>query len=144
MKSLTIKIACLAACVLIGRPMPSGAAQKDPIVEARGPTIVAFFELVTQEDLDKNPDTYEALADFQVYAKQLRDRLTGTGIEFHELYVHSFRLRVGKRLLAVNVSKAGVGYCFVTPGKKPRMEYGVMTDSDALIVAKEYFGSSAK
>lgn len=105
---------------------------------------MAFFELVTQEDLDKNPDTYEALADFQVYAKQLRDRLTGTGIEFHELYVHSFRLRVGKRLLAVNVSKAGVGYCFVTPGKKPRMEYGVMTDSDALIVAKEYFGSSAK
>ncbi len=30
------------------------------------------------------------------------------------------------------------------PGKKPRIEYGVMTDADLLQVANDYFGTSAK
>jgi hypothetical protein len=137
-------IACIAACVFTGRIAPIAAAEKQPLVEVRGPTVVAFFEPVTQEELEKNPDTNEALADFQLYAKQVRNRLMEAGIEFHELYAHSFRLRVGKRLTTFQPTTADVGYYLVAPGKKPRIEYGVMTDADLLKVANEYFGISSK
>jgi hypothetical protein len=32
----------------------------------------------------------------------------------------------------------------VAPGKKPRVEYGVMADADLLQVANEYFGLAPK
>lgn len=37
-----------------------------------------------------------------------------------------------------------VGYYFISPGKQPRVEYGVMTDDDLLHAAKEHFGTSTK
>jgi hypothetical protein len=119
-----------------------GSRQATPC-RVRGPTVVAFFDPVTQEELEKDPDTNEALADFEVYAKKVRNPLREAGIEFHELSAHSFRLRLGKRLITFRPAK-GVGYYLVEPGKKPRIEYGVMTDADLLKVANEYFGISAK
>lgn len=101
---------------------------------------MAFSPPVTEEELKKDPDTNEALADFSIYAKEARDRLMGAGIEFHELYAHSFRLRVGKRLTTFRPTKTEVGYYLVSPGKKPRIEYGVMTHLDLIETANEYFG----
>lgn len=106
----------------------------------RGPTVVAFFEPVTQAKLDKDPDTNEALADFQLYAANVRRPLMNSGIEFHELYAHSFRLRVGNQLITFRPAKMDVGYYLIAPGKKPRIEYGVITDADLLHLANEYFG----
>jgi hypothetical protein len=37
----------------------------------------------------RNQDTNEALADFQNYAKQARDRLAKMGIDFNEVYGNS-------------------------------------------------------
>jgi hypothetical protein len=142
-KWLMFAIASIAACVLTGRIAPIAAAERQPLVEVRGPTVVAFFEPVTQEELEKDPDTNEALADFQIYAKKVSEPLRAAGIEFHELSAHSFRLRVGKRLTTFRPAK-GVGYYLVEPGKKPRIEYGVMTDADLIALAKEYFEISAK
>jgi hypothetical protein len=34
------------------------------------------------------------------------------------------------------------GYYFIAHGKKPHVEYGVMTDADLLAAAKQYFGVS--
>jgi len=82
----------------------------------------------------------EALADFQFYARSVRAPLRKAGIEFYELYTHSFGLRVGNKWTTFWPAKANVGYYFVAPGKKPRIEYGVMTDSDLLQVANAYFG----
>ena len=110
----------------------------------RGPTVVAFFEPVPQAKLEKEPDTNEALADFQLYAKNVREPFRKAGIEFHELYAHSFRLRDGNKLTTFRTGKVGVGYYLVAPGKDPRVEYGVMTDADLLQLANEYFGISAK
>ena len=136
------RIAWVAVCVFAVAPI--AAAEKHPLVVVRGPTVVAFFEPITQAELEKDPDANEALADFQFYAKSVREPLTQAGIEFHELYAHSFRVRVGRALATFRPVKADVGYYLVAPGKKPRIEYGVMTDSDLLGVAKEYFGISAK
>jgi len=63
---------------------------KQPVFDIKRPTIIAFFPPVTQAQLEKDPDTNEALADFQLYAKQVREPLRKAGIEFHELYAHSF------------------------------------------------------
>jgi hypothetical protein len=38
------------------------------------------------------------------------------------------------------MSKIGVGYFFIAPGKEPHVEYGVMTDADLLDAARKYFG----
>ncbi|MBZ5505500.1 MAG: hypothetical protein LAO78_08440 [Acidobacteriia bacterium] len=138
MKHLMCAIACVL-CALTG-PIAPVAAEKQPIVAVRGPTILAFFKPVPQAKLDKNPDTNEALADFQLYATNVREPLRKAGIEFHELYVNSFRLQVGSRLIMFRPAKVDVGYYLVAPGKKPRVEYGVMTDADLLQLANKYFG----
>jgi hypothetical protein len=144
MKRLMFAIACVVVCVLTGRMAPSAAAEKQPLVVVRGPTVVAFFKPVTDAEMEKDPDTNEVLADFQLYTSHVREPLGRRGIEFHELYAHSFRLRVGKRLTTFRPGKVDVGYYFVSPGKTPRIEYGVMTDADLLLVADQYFGISAK
>jgi hypothetical protein len=93
-----MSVAAYVALFCLNTPLPSGASEKQPVVIVRGPTLVAFFEPVSQEKLEKDPDSNEALADFQLYAKNVREPLRKAGIEFHELYAHSFRLRVGNRI----------------------------------------------
>jgi hypothetical protein len=137
MKRFRSAIACAAFCVVA---IALRAAEKQPLVVVRGPTVIAFFEPVPSGEVGKDADANEALADFQFYARSVRQPLRKAGIEFHELYTHSFRLRVGKRLTTFRPVKVDVGYYLVAPGKKPRIEYGVMTDSDLLQVANEYFG----
>jgi len=143
MKRLMSAIACVALCAFTGPAAPA-AAEKQPVIVVRGPVLVAFFEPVPQAKLAKEPDTNEALVDFHLNAKNVREPFRKAGIEFHELYAHSFRLRDGNKLTTFRPGKVGVGYYFVEPGKNPRVEYGVMTDADLLQLANEYFGISAK
>jgi hypothetical protein len=142
MKRLMSVIACVVLFAFTD-PVAPAAADEQPVIVVRGPTVVAFFEPVRQAKL-KDPDTNEALADFQLYAKNVRELLKKAGIEFHELYTYSFRLRVGNRLTTFRPDKVNVGYYLVAPGKRPRVEYGVMTDADLLQAANEYFGIPAK
>ena len=136
MKRFRSAIAYFAFCVIAIAP---GAAEKQPVVVVRGPTVIAFFKPVPSEQVDKDADANEALSDFQLYASRARVPLRNAGIEFHELYTHCFRLRVGNKLTTFRPAKVGVGYYFVAPGKKPRIEYGVMTHADLLQVANAYF-----
>jgi hypothetical protein len=137
MRRLLSTISFVALCVLT---VASGATEKQPVVLVRGPTVVAFFKPVPQAKLDRDADTNEALADFQLYATNVRKPLRKEGIEFHELYAYSFQLRDGKRLTTFRPAKVKVGYYLVAPGRKPRIEYGVRTDADLLQVANQYFG----
>jgi hypothetical protein len=119
-------IACFALYVIAGSVAP-GAAEKRPVIVVRGPTVVAFFESVPHAQLDKDPDTNEALADFQFYARNVRAQLRKEGIQFHKIYAHSFQLHIGNKVTTFRPVKVDVGYYLVAPGKKPRIEYGVMT-----------------
>jgi hypothetical protein len=130
-------------CALCGQVSLVAAADEQPVVAIAGPTIVAFFP-VTKAELQKDADTNEALADFQFYAKQVREPLKKAGIEFSEVYARSFRVRIGQETTVFRPVKGGVGYYLIAPGKKPRIEHGVMTNGDLLQVANEYFGTSAK
>jgi hypothetical protein len=143
-KRLIVLFGLATVCLLTARTSPVSAAEKPPLVVAEGRTIVAFFPPVSDAKLQKDADTNEALADFQLYATRVREPLKNAGVEFHELYTRSFRVRVGKAVTTFRPAKVDVGYYFVVPGKKPRIEYGVMTDADLLQVANEYFGVHAK
>jgi hypothetical protein len=105
---------------------------------------VAFFVPLTQVQLEKVPELKKALADFQFFANNVRDPLINSGVMFHELYAHSFRLRIRKQVTTFSPVKNIVGYYLVAPDKKPRIEYGVMNAADILETATEYFGIRAQ
>jgi hypothetical protein len=139
----TCLFAVALVCVLGPQVSLVVAAEKQPVVVVTGPTIVAFFP-VTRAELQKDGDTNETLSDFQFYAKQVREPLKKTGIEFSEIYAQSFRVRIGQEATVFRPAKGNVGYYLIVPGKKPRIEYGLITNTDLLQVANEYFGTSAK
>ena len=144
MKRLIVLFGFAAVCLLAIRTLPVLAADNPPLVVVEGRTIVAFFPPVSDDESQKDADTNEALADFQLYATNAREPLKNAGIEFHELYTRSFRVRVGKVVTTFHPAKVDVGYYLVAPGKKPRIEYGVMTDADLLLLANDYFGARIK
>lgn len=137
MKRLILVFGC-SLCILIAQASLVARAETEPLVIGSR-IIVAFFPPVTKAELQKDADTNEALADFQFYATRLREPLKKAGIDFHEVYAHAFRVRVGKTITTFRPAAGDVGYYFVAPGKRPRIEYGVMTDADLLQVANEYF-----
>jgi len=130
-------VLCISIALGAQRPGPI------PIVNVEKPTIVAFFPnvaTVRSEDADGN----EALSDFEVYAQRLRRPLSELGIQFSEQYGRSFRIRVSSNTIVFTPKAGTPGYYLIAPGRKPQIEYGVMTDSDLLPIAKEYFGISGR
>ena len=125
-------------------PLPLQSAKKTPTFDVHGPTILAFFPPVTEAELLKDPDANTALDDFQFYARKVRQPLEKKGIEFREVYAHRFSIRRGTTVLTFAPKKTQVGYYFVAPGKKPHIEYGVMTDADLLQAADEYFRAAQR
>ncbi|HET9099536.1 MAG TPA: hypothetical protein VFN62_04030 [Acidobacteriaceae bacterium] len=65
-------------------------------------------------------------------------------MDFHEVFAHSFRVRLGSKTIGFHPGKVDVGYYLVIPGKRPCVEYGVMSDTDLLQVAHKYFGQALK
>ncbi len=102
------------------------------------PTIVAFFAPAKQSDNDA--DANEVLSDFQLYASRAHPHLKKAGIDFTVATTTSFKVRTGMKLRSFRTGKIGVGYYFIAPDKEPHAEYGVMTDSDLLDLARQYFG----
>jgi hypothetical protein len=111
-----------------------------PVVNADEPTIVAFFPNASQTRSD-DADSNEALSDFEFYADRVKEPLNRIGIEFTEQFGRSFRIRSGSQSRLFMPKADRCGYYFIARGKKPRIEYGVMTDVDLIVLAKQYFGS---
>jgi len=134
MKSYPAWARALMLLVLI--PARVGFSQKQPpSFEITGPTIIAFFSPVTQNQTDDN----EALSDFQFYFSKVGDPLKRAGISLYRADAHSFRVRNAGRSQTFRSGKIVVGYYLVSPGVAPQIQYGVMTDSDLLEIARKYF-----
>jgi hypothetical protein len=116
------------------------ALPKQPRVVIRRPTVIAFFSPVTERELERDPDTKEALADFQFYASRAREPLLKLGVDFKEVYARSFRVTVSGRTIIFHAGSVGVGYYFISAGTKPRVDHGVNTDDGIIGAAKEHFG----
>ena len=116
-------------------------ATKRPVIEVQKPSIVAFYPPLSASDAEK-PEEIESLSDFRLSIEGARKSLRAAGIEIHEVYSTSFRIRVGAKTTSFHPTEDGVGYYLIAPGKPPSVEYGVMTDADLIHVAKQYFGSA--
>jgi hypothetical protein len=114
-----------------------------PVVNVEGATIVAFFPnaaKIGSEDADGN----EALSDFEFYAERLKKPLSKLGIQFSVQYGRSFRIHMGSNTTVFTPKADSPGYYLIALGRKPHIEYGVLTDSDLLPIAKQYFGTSRR
>ena len=123
-----------------GTSAQASTTARPPSFQIRKPTIIAFFPPVSDKELDADPDTSDALDDFQYYADEVRGPLKKAGVDFEESYTHSFTVHADNKTIVFRVGKDDVGYYFIAPGKKPHVEYGVMTDEDILSEAHKYFG----
>src|SRR5690242_12665064 len=144
MKQQILLLTVAATSILAAQTLRVVAATKSPLIVVTGRTVIAFCPPSTKTQLQKDADTSEALADFQLYSSQVREPLRKADIGFYELHTASFRVRVGKEISTFRASKVDIGYYLIAPGKAPRVEYGVMTASDLLQVADEYFKVQAK
>jgi hypothetical protein len=125
--------------VLAASLAPGKAGDKTPVFAIDRPTVIAFFPHNAKAD-KKNSDTNDSLSDFQLYAASARQPLQDAGIDLQVIYTGEFRTALRGQTQTFHSPKAEVGYYLVASGKKPRIEYGVMTDTDLLRIAREYFG----
>ena len=122
-------------------PVLAVAGDAFPAVQLTGPTIVAFFPPVTQKHVNADLNLGETLGDFQAHLRRAKRRLEASGIKVHELYTRQFQVETVGSARAFRPGKSGIGYYFIRPGAKPRIEYEVMSDVDILDVAAQYSGS---
>jgi hypothetical protein len=115
-----------------------------PILEIKGSTVIAFFGPVTQDEIAKDADLNESLSDFQYHLHSAKSRLEEAGVTVYELYANSFSMKLLKSTTTFKPKNANVGYYFIMPGEKPKIQYGVMSDVDLLYIANEYFGKKIK
>jgi hypothetical protein len=132
---LFLVMALLAA----GGTLEAQRVPQGPVIEIHRATIIAFYPPGSKGD-EADADADEALSDFQFYAERIKQPLSNAGIVLQVLYANSFRVCLGTGTITFH-PKTRIGYYLVAPGKKPHIEYGVMADSDLLLVAKRYFGS---
>jgi hypothetical protein len=111
-----------------------------PILEIKGPTVIAFFSPVTKDELNKDADLNESLSDFQHHLQGAKLTLEKAEIKVHEIYAKSFTVKLPTSTTTFKPKDADVGYYFIMPGKKPKIQYGVVTDVDLLYIASDYFG----
>lgn len=136
------RIGCILLSVVIFAVMgkAQNATKPETVFVIQKPTVMAFFTPVTEKELENDPDLNEVLSDFQLYNSEVHEPFARAGIDFQEADALSFKIRIGKTVQTFRTGKIGVGYYFIAPGKEPRVEYGVMTNTDLLEIARKYFG----
>ena len=126
----------LAASFALGK-----SVRKSDAFEISGPTVIAFYP--TSSDLKKD-DSNSGLFDFQLYTTNARRTLQQSGVDFEVVNTRSFHVVLDGKPATFKPAKAAPGCYFAMPGKKPRIEYGVMNDTDIVRTAQEYFGRAMK
>lgn len=115
-----------------------GQTASTPSILIQKPTVIAFFFPVSDAEMEKNPDINEALSDFQLYASKAGPPLKEAGVDFEVVAARQFQVNNGSGSETFKTGKIGIGYYFVLPGKRPHVQYGVMTDDEILEAAAKY------
>ena len=121
-------------------PLSAFAAAPAP-VNVSGPTIVAFVPLVSQADIDALTEDAVVLDDFTHYLAAVRRCAIAHGVSVVLVEGSALRVRLGRRSFTVEPSPSGggFGYCFVRPGKKPRIIHGSRLPEDLAAEAARFF-----
>jgi hypothetical protein len=135
-KSIVVFLIVLSAAA----SKPQSSKERIPAFEIEGPTIITYFRESSQAELDKGGGDAEAASDYSYYLNNVEGRIESSGITLKSIVGAHFRVKIGNKVLDVRDDAVGVGYYFITPGKAPRLEKGVMTDEDLVLEARKYFG----
>ncbi len=136
----------LVASAILLAPVCSPALRvslETPRFQITRPTILAFFRPSSHMN-DPDTSANDALSDFQIYLSRAGVPLGRAGIEIHQVYARSFQVQDGTTLTSFQTKKIGIGYYLISPGRKPRVEYGLLSDADLVRVAGEYFQMTIK
>jgi hypothetical protein len=77
-----------------------------------GKTVIAFYPPSSQTD-KANTGANEASSDFQIYAGRVKQPLSRLGIDFQELYVRSFWVHLGGKMITFHPKADLVGYYLI-------------------------------
>lgn len=138
MSHMRLMLCVLAVVLCASTALDSQNTGGIPVVHANGPTVIAMFPNGSKMGAS-DADGSEALSDFQYYAMRVKKPLTQLGVQFTEEYGRSFRIRSGVHGATFTRNNGTPAYYFFSPGRKPRIVYGVRTDSDFLALARQYF-----
>jgi hypothetical protein len=142
MRRLTT-FAALLAVLLAVAPAFAKTSHTDSAIAIVRPTVIAFYPSEAKV-AGKDDDANSSLSDFQLYTASAEQRLQTTNVAVETVFTRSFEVVQDGKTLTFRPARAAPGYYFAMPGKKPRIEYGVMTDADILRTAQEYFGNAMK
>lgn len=108
----------------------------------RGPTLVASFPATAQAQIASDDRLSQMLHDFQSHLDEIRDDLTGAGVQLYEWYAPELRLHTGPTPVSFDTPAESlqVTYYFIEPGRLPCVLRGVQTDTELLSAARECFG----
>ena len=91
------RLCLLAASVILLLPTDTlslRASLETPLFDIHKPTLLAFFRPTSHAD-ESGTKANDALSDFQVYLRQASAPLGKAGIEVHDVYTRSFKVRDG-------------------------------------------------
>jgi hypothetical protein len=142
MRRLTSAVAWLTI-LLVVNPAPCRTSRKPAPLDIDRPTVIAFYPSDAKVN-GKDDDADSSLSDFQLYTASAQQHLQNTNVHVETVFTRSFQILLDSKVITFHSPKAEPGYYFAMPGKKPRIEYGVMNDSDIVRVAQEYFGTTMK
>jgi len=110
-------------------------------VAVRGPTVVAAFPAVSNDQLETDEQAGRLLHDFQSHLDGARGELTRAGIALYEWYAPELRLESesGTAAYAAPPHSVQVMYYFVEPGRAPCILRGVRTTAELLRAAADCF-----
>ncbi len=123
------------ACDVAALPAASGGAQ--PAFLITGPVIIAFYP--DGQDSTGKDLRGESLAEFKERTARALGPLEELGVILLVTHAPSFQIQVGTERKTVRLNGGrSFGYYLVVPGKRPKIQYGPVTD--VLQLARDYFG----
>ncbi len=122
---------------------PGKVADRTPVFVIDRPMVIAFYP-DTAKATGKYGDGDDSYSEFKLYSASARQPLAIGGVDMQEVYATEFRVVIDGRTTTFRPRKKENGYYFAAPGRKPRIEYGVMSDQDIVRIAHEYFGNAMK
>ena len=126
----------LAFCAIVSVATP---AEQQTRFVITGPTLISFFLNYTDDGILADGGN-EALYDFGHYLPAAEDKLREAGVQVHAvLKVKSFQVKIGSRWHTFQPRGNDVGYYFIAPGRKPRVEFGIQETEGILDIARNYF-----
>jgi hypothetical protein len=117
----------------------------EDVIVVRGPTLIAFFPQVSEQQAEAMPDLVEMLDDFHFHLNSAGEMLRAAGVSIHVRPAGEIRILDGDRVrvLAPPPDGSAIGYYMVAPGREPSLVLGVYTDVDLIEAAGRHLGLGA-